>query len=89
MGLSIWHLLVVLAIALIIFGTKKLRDMGGDLGGAIRNFKTSMKDEDEQQAKAGEKEATAKKTARLERKPRVIEGKAAGKQPSKKKKAKA
>jgi len=36
---SIWHWLVVLAIILIIFGTKKLRNIGGDLGGAIKNFK--------------------------------------------------
>lgn len=71
MGLSIWHLLVVLVIALIIFGTKKIRNLGGDLGGAIKNFKTSMRDEE------AEAEATpAKKPARLEKRPaRVIEGK--------------
>lgn len=88
MGLSIWHLLVVLAIALIIFGTKKLRDVGGDLGGAIRNFKTSMKDEDEEAATAESKEEV-KKTASIEKKesPRVIEGKVTGRQTQKKKKA--
>ena len=42
---SIWHWLVVLAVVIIIFGTKKLRNVGGDLGAAIRNFKSSMKDE--------------------------------------------
>lgn len=41
---SIWHWLVVLIIVLLIFGTKKLRNLGGDLGAAIRNFKTSMKE---------------------------------------------
>ncbi|MBI3574997.1 MAG: Sec-independent protein translocase subunit TatA, partial [Gammaproteobacteria bacterium] len=41
---SIWHWLIVLAIILIIFGTKKLRNMGGDLGSAIKNFRQSMKD---------------------------------------------
>ena len=46
MGLSIWHLLVVLIIALVIFGTKKIRNLGGDLGGAIKNFKTAMRDEE-------------------------------------------
>ena len=46
MGLSIGHLLVVLAIVLVIFGTKKLRDFGGDLGGAIKNFKQSMREEE-------------------------------------------
>lgn len=43
---SIWHWLVVLAIVLLIFGTKKLRNLGGDIGAAIKNFKQSMKDED-------------------------------------------
>jgi len=41
---SIWHWLVVLIIVLLIFGTKKLRNMGSDLGGAIKNFKESMKE---------------------------------------------
>ncbi len=44
---SIWHWLVVLAIVLVIFGTKKLRNIGSDLGGAIKNFKEGMKTEDE------------------------------------------
>lgn len=48
---SIWHWLVVLVIVLLIFGTKKLRNLGGDLGTAIRNFKTAMKEEGE---KSGE-----------------------------------
>jgi len=43
-GLSLWHWLIVLAIVVLIFGTKKLRNLGGDLGGAIKNFKSSMKD---------------------------------------------
>ena len=44
-GISIWQLLIVLAIILLLFGTKKLRNLGGDLGGAIKGFKKSMKDE--------------------------------------------
>ena len=43
-GLSLWHWLIVLAIVVLIFGTKKLRNLGGDLGGAIKNFKSAMKD---------------------------------------------
>lgn len=43
-GISIWQLLIVLAIVVLIFGTRKLRNVGGDLGGFIRNFKSSMKD---------------------------------------------
>ena len=41
---SIWHWLVVLAIVVLVFGTKKLRNLGGDLGSAIKNFKGAMKD---------------------------------------------
>lgn len=41
------QLLIILLIILLIFGTKKLRNMGGDLGGAIKNFKKSVKDESE------------------------------------------
>ena len=41
---SIWHWLIVLAIVVLVFGTKKLRNLGGDLGGAIKNFKGAMKD---------------------------------------------
>ena len=42
--LSIWHWLIVLAIVVIIFGTKKLRNIGADLGGAVRGFKDGLKD---------------------------------------------
>lgn len=41
---SVWHWLIVLVIVLLIFGTKKLRNLGGDLGGAIKNFKHAMKE---------------------------------------------
>jgi sec-independent protein translocase protein TatA len=41
---SVWHWLIVLVIVLLIFGTKKLRNLGGDLGGAIKNFKQSVKE---------------------------------------------
>lgn len=43
MGISIWQLLIVLALVLLIFGTKKLKNMGGDLGSAIKGFKSAMK----------------------------------------------
>ena len=41
---SIWHWLIVLAIVLVIFGTKKLRNIGGDVGGAVKSFKDAMKE---------------------------------------------
>lgn len=44
---SIWHWLIVLVIVLVIFGTKKLRNMGSDLGGAVKGFKDGMKGEGE------------------------------------------
>ena len=50
-GISIWSLLLILAIVILLFGTKKLRNVGGDLGSAIKNFKKSVKDEEA--AKAG------------------------------------
>ena len=44
---SIWHWLIVLVIVLVIFGTKKLRNIGSDLGGAVKGFKDGMKGEGE------------------------------------------
>ena len=41
---SIWHSLIVLLIVVMVFGTKKLRNMGSDLGGAVKGFKDGMKD---------------------------------------------
>jgi sec-independent protein translocase protein TatA len=45
---SIWHWLIVLVIVALIFGTKKLRNMGEDLGGAVKGFKKGMKDANEE-----------------------------------------
>lgn len=42
---SLWHWLIVLLIVVLIFGTKKLRNIGSDVGGAVKNFKDAMKDE--------------------------------------------
>ena len=63
-GISIWSLLLILAIVILLFGTKKLRNVGGDLGGAIRNFKKSVKDEE-----------VAKDKTEAEAEGQVIEGK--------------
>ena len=46
------ELIVILVIALIVFGTKRLRNIGGDLGGAIKNFKDAMKGEDKAEVKS-------------------------------------
>lgn len=65
-GISIWSLLLILAIVILLFGTKKLRNVGTDLGGAIRSFKKAVKDEDQ----AGSSGPQDKKEGN------VIEGKA-------------
>lgn len=44
-GIGIWQLLIILVIVLLLFGTKKLKNLGGDLGGAIKGFKKAMSEE--------------------------------------------
>ena len=51
-GLSIWHWLILLVVVLLIFGTKKLRNIGTDLGGAVKGFKDGIKDGAERPADA-------------------------------------
>ena len=46
-GLSIWHWLIVLLVVVLIFGTKKLRNIGSDLGGAVKGFKEGMRTDEE------------------------------------------
>lgn len=45
-GLSIWHWIIVLVVVLLVFGTKRLRNAGNDLGEAVKGFKKGMKDDD-------------------------------------------
>ena len=58
---SIWHWLIVLVVVLLIFGTKKLRNIGSDLGGAVKGFKEGMKTGDEAATAAKEADAPAQK----------------------------
>ncbi len=44
MGISVTQLLIILAIIIVLFGTKRLRNLGGDLGGAIKGFRSAMKE---------------------------------------------
>jgi len=46
-GIGIWQLIIILVIVLLLFGTKHLKNLGGDLGSAIKGFKGAMKEEDE------------------------------------------
>lgn len=61
-GISIWQLLIVLAILILIFGTKKLKNLGGDLGGAVKGFKEAVnKEEDDGNTQAKAIDGEAKK----------------------------
>lgn len=54
-GISIWQLLIILVIVLLLFGTKRLRNLGGDLGNAVKGFKKAMGDEDKKGDSAPER----------------------------------
>lgn len=53
-GISIWQLLIIALIVVLLFGTKKLKNLGGDLGGAVKGFKKAMADEPEAEQKQQE-----------------------------------
>ncbi|MGC8121803.1 Sec-independent protein translocase subunit TatA [Marinobacter sp. VGCF2001] len=75
MGISIWQLLIVLGIVILLFGTKKLRNIGSDLGGAIRGFKKSMSDEEEKSADQKPlEEQNAEQQTPAEEKPKEKQG---------------
>jgi sec-independent protein translocase protein TatA len=59
-SLSIWHWLIVLAIVVLVFGTKKLKNIGSDLGGAVKGFKDGMKDGASSDAPAANPQVTNK-----------------------------
>ncbi|MBO5659063.1 MAG: Sec-independent protein translocase subunit TatA [Duodenibacillus sp.] len=59
-SLSIWHWLIVLAIVVLVFGTGKLKNMGKDLGGAIKGFKEGMKEGETPAAEAPKQVQAAK-----------------------------
>lgn len=54
--MSIWHWLIVLLIVALVFGTKKLRNIGTDLGGAVKGFKEGMREEADSAAEAAKRE---------------------------------
>ncbi len=55
-GISIWQLLIVLVIIILLFGTKKLRNIGGDLGGALKSFKKAVNEDDKEQNDAADEQ---------------------------------
>lgn len=83
-GISIWQLLIILAIVIVLFGTKKLRNMGGDLGSAIKNFRSAMKDGEAEEDKnaAKDKEEAKPQLSEANKNSQVIEGQVTGKETS-------
>ena len=65
---SIWHWLIVLVIVMLVFGTKKLRNIGQDLGGAVKGFKDGMKPGEESKEQIQQGAATAEKTVDVQAK---------------------
>ena len=62
-GISVWQLLIILAIVVMLFGTKRLRTLGSDLGSAVKGFRSSMSEDDKadpQEQAATEEEAKDK-----------------------------
>ena len=62
MGISIWQLLILLAVVILIFGTKKLKNVGGDLGSAIKSFKSAVKEGDESAAQDAKQEKVSQES---------------------------
>lgn len=57
-GISIWQLLIILLIVILVFGAKKIRGLGGDVGAAIKNFKQAVKEGGEEDEEDGPKSDT-------------------------------
>lgn len=77
MGFSVWQLLIILAIVLLLFGAKRLRNLGTDLGASVKGFRDSMKEDekanDEAEADSGANTAQAQQ-ASIEKNDGVIDG---------------
>lgn len=56
-GISIWQLLIILAIVVMLFGTKRLRTLGSDLGSAVKGFRSSMREGEEESGEQPAKDA--------------------------------
>jgi sec-independent protein translocase protein TatA len=69
-GISIWQLLIILLIVLMLFGTKRLRSLGSDLGSAVKGFRKSMSDEDADKEAQNPQTTNAERSADEEDKPK-------------------
>lgn len=77
MGISVWQLLIILLIVLLLFGTKRLRSVGKDLGGAMKGFREAVRDEDGEVAARDRVERNGNGSER------IIEGKVESKEDEK------
>jgi sec-independent protein translocase protein TatA len=76
-GISIWQLVIILVIVVLLFGTKKFRNIGGDLGNAVKGFKKAMNEEEDPQQQLGKDDAEFKDKAASEKAPQAKESSAA------------
>lgn len=74
-GISIWQLLIILAIVLLLFGAKRLRNVGADLGTAVKGFKQSMREGEDESKEDQEQEQVEKRESG-----QVIEGEVTSKE---------
>lgn len=57
-GIGIWQLLIILLIVVMLFGTKRLKNLGSDLGGALKGFKTAIKEDEDETSSEQDEAAT-------------------------------
>lgn len=77
MGISVWQLLIILAIVLVLFGAKRLRNVGGDLGAAVKGFRSAVSEEGgDKEKEKDESEEPEKLQAEEDEEGRVINGEA-------------
>ena len=65
-GIGIWQLLIILLIVVMLFGTKKLRNLGSDLGGALKGFKTAMKEDEKEESEEESDETESSESETIE-----------------------
>jgi len=74
-GISIWQLLIILAIVALVFGTRRLRNIGGDMGSALRSFRNAFRGEDEGDEKGSSDRIDPEKLTRFDDNEREPAGK--------------
>jgi sec-independent protein translocase protein TatA len=65
MGISIWQLLIILAIVLVLFGAKRLRGLGSDLGASVKGFRDAMREGEREEAEKNKEETAAAQRNRV------------------------